>query len=64
MHMQIMAMAAEKFPILVTSLVEPLRDFLVTPSHVMNKLNKYASGGSKIIKVQGVSITVTDETQK
>lgn len=57
-------MAAEKFPILVTSLVEPLRDFLVAPSPLLNKLNKYAGEGAKGTKVGGVSITVSDETNR
>ncbi|XP_046360282.2 phosphatidylinositol 4-kinase alpha-like isoform X1 [Haliotis rufescens] len=51
---------AVKFPNLASTMVSTLRDFLVSPSPILSKLNKYASAesGSGSIK-----ITVTDESK-
>ncbi|XP_074644001.1 phosphatidylinositol 4-kinase alpha-like [Tubulanus polymorphus] len=55
---------AEKFPHLADSCVNALRDFLVNPSHILNKLNKYSSADSnKTTKMGGFSITITDESR-
>ncbi|XP_041348000.1 phosphatidylinositol 4-kinase alpha-like [Gigantopelta aegis] len=49
---------AVKFPSLAPSMVSSLRDFLVSPSPILSKLNKYASADA----VSGnIKITVTDE---
>ena len=66
---QTLGKLAEMFPILATSVVETLRDFLVQPSPVLNKLNKYRAasgvdGGTGSRTVGGFSITVSDEGQR
>lgn len=54
---------AEKFPILAQSIIQALRDFLVYPSLILNKLNRYSSGTGRSSKIGQFSITVTDENQ-
>ncbi|XP_064651813.1 phosphatidylinositol 4-kinase alpha-like isoform X3 [Lineus longissimus] len=53
---------AEKFPILSGPMVEALRDFLVNPSPILNKLNKYASANTS--KGGSFTISVTDESHR
>ena len=48
----------------MTSLVEPLRDFLVRPSPILSKLNKYARDGSGAKDTGTFRITVTQEGQR
>jgi len=60
---QTLGRMAEKFPILAQSIVHALRDFLVNPSPILNKLNRYASNTGRNSKVGQFSITVTDESQ-
>ncbi|XP_053375288.1 phosphatidylinositol 4-kinase alpha-like [Mercenaria mercenaria] len=50
---------AVKFPNLASSMVSSLRDFLVTPSPILSKLNKYANPSARA----NITITVTDETR-
>ncbi|XP_052799861.1 phosphatidylinositol 4-kinase alpha-like isoform X2 [Mya arenaria] len=50
---------AVKFPILASTMVSSLRDFLVTPSPILSKLNKYANPSAR----SNITITVTDETR-
>ena len=58
-----------KFPTLSNAMVASLRDFLVSPSPILSKLNKYSisdgmglqAGGSS---GGGIRITVTDEEEK
>ncbi|RUS74514.1 hypothetical protein EGW08_017721 [Elysia chlorotica] len=60
---------AVKFPTLSNAMVASLRDFLVSPSPILSKLNKYSisdgmglqAGGSS---GGGIRITVTDEEEK
>ncbi|ESO97694.1 hypothetical protein LOTGIDRAFT_103639 [Lottia gigantea] len=47
---------AVKFPPLASTMVASLRDFLVSPSPILSKLNKYASSENK----GGIKITITD----
>lgn len=61
---KVIAIAAEKFPILVTSLVEPLRDFLVKPSPILSKLNKYSRDSAGATDPGSFRITVTHEGQR
>ncbi|KAL5017409.1 hypothetical protein ScPMuIL_006998 [Solemya velum] len=49
---------AVKFPILAASMCSSLRDFLVSPSPILSKLNKYASSDHS----GSIKITVTDES--
>ncbi|KAK6191311.1 hypothetical protein SNE40_003034 [Patella caerulea] len=51
---------AVKFPALATTMVASLRDFLITPSPILSKLNKYASRENE---KGGIKITVTDVSQ-
>lgn len=60
---------AIKFPALANSMVASLRDFLVSPSPILSKLNKYAiteGGGSGYRSGSGggIRILVTDEDKK
>ncbi|XP_052243319.1 phosphatidylinositol 4-kinase alpha-like isoform X4 [Dreissena polymorpha] len=50
---------AVKFPQLASSMVSSLRDFLVTPSPILSKLNKYANPATR----NNITITVSDETR-
>uniref|UniRef100_A0A2C9JIA0 1-phosphatidylinositol 4-kinase n=1 Tax=Biomphalaria glabrata TaxID=6526 RepID=A0A2C9JIA0_BIOGL len=55
---------AVKFPNLANAMVASLRDFLVSPSPILSKLNKYAitENGNKLTgSGGGIRITVTDE---
>ena len=63
--LQTLGKLAEKFPILANSMTVSLRDFLVNPSPILNKLNKYSSGSSNkttTTKAGAFSITVSDES--
>ncbi|XP_059147060.1 phosphatidylinositol 4-kinase alpha-like [Physella acuta] len=58
---------AVKFPNLANAMVASLRDFLVSPSPILSKLNKYAiseQGGKYSSSGGGIRITVTDEDKK
>jgi len=50
---------AVRFPLLASSMISSLRDFLVTPSPILSKLNKYANPSAR----PNITITVTDETR-
>ncbi|VDI78282.1 phosphatidylinositol 4-kinase A [Mytilus galloprovincialis] len=49
---------AVKFPVLASSMCTSLREFLVTPSPILSKLNKYATSHGR----SSIKITVTDST--
>ena len=55
--LQALGKLAIKFPILTPTMVSSLRDFLVSPSPILSKLNKYAYPDGSNIR-----ITVTDES--
>jgi len=59
--LKIMGQLAEKFPILASQVMTSLRDFLVNPSPILNKLSKYTSSNDRITKVGALSITVTSD---
>ncbi|CAL1548985.1 unnamed protein product, partial [Lymnaea stagnalis] len=64
MSPQALGKMAVKFPNLANAMVASLRDFLVSPSPILSKLNKYSitEQGSKYSgKGGGIRITVTDE---
>ncbi|CAG2236201.1 PI4KA [Mytilus edulis] len=49
---------AVKFPVLASSMCTSLREFLVMPSPILSKLNKYATSHGR----SSIKITVTDST--
>ncbi|CAH1801953.1 unnamed protein product [Owenia fusiformis] len=59
---QTLGKLAEKFPHLANSVVSSLREFLINPSPILNKLNKY-SCVEKTSKFGALSVTVTDESK-
>lgn len=63
---QALGKLAVKFPNLANAMVASLRDFLVSPSPILSKLNKYSlsEGGTRNNRGGGIRITVTDEDRQ
>lgn len=66
LYFQTLGKLAEKFVLLSNTVVVALRDFLVNPSPILNKLNKYSHGSGsaeKTTKAGMFTISVTDDSK-